>query len=220
MSCSKSYVYLARLVPRAGQPSCSLGTEYSVDSFRRSLATPRKEQRRLLSTGEKTERPIPIPNEALALIKAAGMSHLEATTEDIVAKTREPLFVPEHEMGPTPKQLNEANRLYLVVTDVLENFSRRDSTFSIRGEPIVITDIEVSRDMKHARAYWTLPHSVMELPDKILDEVTRRMQDILERKGGKLNKLVYARLSSYYPPKIRFVPSQDPILRLTMKDMI
>jgi ribosome-binding factor A len=205
---------------RVSQPPCSLVAEFSLDSFRGPLATPRKEQRRLLSTGEKTERPVPIHNEALAQIKALGMPHLEATTEEVATKAREPLFLQEHEMGPTPQQLNEANRIYSVVTDALDNFSRRDSTFSIRGEPIVIMEVEVSRDLKQARVYWTLPFSVMELPDKILDEVTRRMQDILEKEGGKLRRLVHARLSSYYPPKLRFFPSQDVVFRLAMKDMI
>lgn len=219
MSFPRSCVYLARLIPRVSPAPRSSVAELSADTFRRSLATARKDQQGLLSTGETTERPVPIPNEALAQIKALGMPHLEATAQEVAAKTREPLFVPEHEMGPTPDQLAEASRVYAVLSNVLETFSSRDSTFSIRGEPIVIMEVEVSRDLKQARVYWTLPFSVMELPDNALDEVSRRMQDILERKGGKLQRLVHAVLSSYYAPKLRFVPSEDDVFRRTMKDM-
>jgi hypothetical protein len=88
-------------------------------------------------------------------IKALGMPHLEATTLEIINKTREPLFLAESEMGPSPDQLAEANRIFGVLSDVMDTFSRRDATFSIKGEPIVIMDVEVSKDLKQARIYWT-----------------------------------------------------------------
>lgn len=164
-------------------------------------------------------RPTPIRNEALAQVKAMGMSHLEATTLEIQSKTRAPLFLHESEMGPTPDQLAEANRIYTVTTKVLETFSQRDTTFSIKGEPIVIMEVEVSQDLRQARVYWALPFSVMNYPSEILEQVTERMQHLLEKRGGKLQRLVHAQLRSYYPPKLRFVPSPDSVFQQDIQNM-
>lgn len=165
------------------------------------------------------DRPIPIRNEALAHVKALGMPHLEATTQEVINKTRQPLFIPESEMGPTPDQLAEAHRIYMVLSQVLENVSQRDSTFSIKGEPIVIMEVEVSKDLKQARVYWTLPFSVMQYPKDVVSKVSDKMQEILQRKGGKLQRLVHAQLRSYYPPKIRFVPSPDDVFQQDVQEM-
>lgn len=219
---------LSRLATRLCLPSRPL-TSFSIDHLvRNTSARPRgvvscgielRLERRRFSTDENIERPAPIRNEALKQIKALGMTHLESTTDEVAAKTRDPLFTPENEIGPSPDQLAEANRVYSVITDVLENLSGRDSTFSIRGEPIVIMEVEVSKDLKQARIYWSLPFSVHKFPDNILDEVTRRMQEILQTHGGKIQRLVHARLCAYYPPKLRFVPSEDNIFRRQMQDM-
>ena len=164
-----------------------------------------------------TQRPKPIPNEGLAQVKALGMPHLEATTLEIINKTREPLFLAESEMGPSPDQLAEANRIFGVLSDVMETFSRRDGTFSIKGEPIVIIEVEVSKDLKQARVYWTLPFSVMGYDQHVVEQVKKRMQLLLEKKGGKLQRLVHAQLRSYYPPKLRFVPSPDDLFDESIK---
>ena len=164
-----------------------------------------------------TQRPKPIPNEGLAQVKALGMPHLEATTVEIINKTREPLFLAESEMGPTPDQFAEANRIFGVLSDVMETFSRRDVTFSIKGEPIVIIEVEVSKDLKQARVYWTLPFSVRGYDQHVVEQVKKRMQLLLEKKGGKLQRLVHAQLRSYYPPKLRFVPSPDDLFDESIK---
>jgi ribosome-binding factor A len=152
-------------------------------------------------------------------IKALGMPHLEATTLEIINKTREPLFLAESEMGPSPDQLAEANRIFGVLSDVMDTFSRRDATFSIKGEPIVIMDVEVSKDLKQARVYWTLPFSVTRYDQHVVEQVKERMQQLLEKKGGKLQRLVHAQLRSYYPPKLRFVPSPDDLFGESIKKL-
>jgi ribosome-binding factor A len=101
----------------------------------------------------------------------------------------------------------------------MDTFSRRDATFSIKGEPIVIMDVEVSKDLKQARVYWTLPFSVMRYDQRVVEQVKERMQQLLEKKGGKLQRLVHAQLRSYYPPKLRFVPSPDDLFDESIKKL-
>lgn len=148
------------------------------------------------------------------------MPHLEATTNDVIAKTRAPLFRPAHEMGPSPAQLAEANRIYQVLSQVLETFSTRDTTFSIKGEPIIVMEVEVSKDLKQARVYWTMPFSVLSYPADVVEQVKQRMQLLLEKRGGKLQRLVHAQLRSYYPPKLRWIPTPaDDVFQQSMKTM-
>jgi ribosome-binding factor A len=45
------------------------------------------------------------------------------------------------------------------------------------------------------------------------------MQQLLEKKGGKLQRLVHAQLRSYYPPKLRFVPSPDDLFDESIKKL-
>lgn len=166
-----------------------------------------------------SKRPKPIRNEGLAQVKVLGMPFLEATTLNVLQKTRAPLFLPESEMGPSPNQLAEANRVFGVVSQVVETFARRDTTFSIKGEPIVIMQVEVSKDLKQARVYWTLPFSVMRYDQHVVEEVKKRMQVVLETRGGKLQRLVHAQLRSYYPPKLRFVPSPDDLFDASIREL-
>ena len=84
----------------------------------------------------------------------------------------------------------------------------------------MILDVEVSRDLRDARAYWTLPFSLVQLPDNVRAEIKKRMQAILEKRGGKLQALVHHRLRFKYNAKLRFVPAEDDILATAMKDMI
>ena len=120
-------------------------------------------------------------------------------------------------MGPSPDQLAEAHRINTVLLQVLDNFSKRDATFSIKGEPIVIMEVEVSKDLKQARVYYALPFNVLKYPKHVVQEVSRRMQELLEKRGGKLQRLVHAQLRSYYPPKLRFVPYDGNLLKESLK---
>mmetsp|Transcript_11433 Transcript_11433/g.33705 ORF Transcript_11433/g.33705 Transcript_11433/m.33705 type:complete len:238 (+) Transcript_11433:137-850(+) len=162
----------------------------------------------------------PRRNSALEAVKQAGMAHLEQTTQDVATKTRDPLIVSEESDSPSVNQLREANRIHRVLNDCLEDFSRKNSSFSIRGETIAIMEVEVSPDLRHARAYWTLPISLIEFPEKVRLEAKRRMQIILEKHGGRLQTLVHAKLRFYYPPKIRFVQADDDILTHAFKDLL
>lgn len=148
------------------------------------------------------------------------MSHLEATTREVAAKTRQPLFHSDDDDLPLPEQLSEGNRIFEHLNEVLEQFSQKDKTFCIKGDPIVILDVEVSPDLKHARVYWALPYGLVGLPNKVTEEITSRMQNILVKRGGKLQALVHTRLRHYYPPRLRFVPAKDDVMRLALKDLL
>jgi len=164
-----------------------------------------------------TLRPTPIKNQALSQVKSLGMSHLQATCLEIVQKTREPLLLRAH--GPTPEQVNEANRIFSVLNQVLERYSRNNTTFSIQGEPIVIMEVEVSPDLRQARVYWSLPFGIMGYESSIVDKVREKMQSLLLKRASRLQGLVHAQLRSYYPPKLIWVPYSDDLFQENIKQM-
>jgi len=147
--------------------------------------------------------------------------HLLQTAEEVGAKTAaKPLFVTEAGSGPTARQIKEASRIHQVLDEAIEQYSKKDATFTIRGDPIMILDVEVSQDLRHARAYWTLPFTLIDLPGGMRTEMKRRMQTILEKRGGALQAMVHSKLRFYYPPRVRFVPAEDDVLAMAMKDLL
>ena len=158
-------------------------------------------------------------NEALEAVKHAGVAHLDQTAKDVSEKTRRPLLISEEEKSPAVRQLREARRIQLILEESLDVFSRKDSTFSIRGETIVVIEVEVSPDMRYARVYWSLPFSMVVLPEGVRKEVKKIMQNRLEERGGQLQALVHGRLRFYYPPKLRFVPADDDVSTHALKNL-
>ena len=160
-------------------------------------------------------------NFRLEAIKKEGLPHLEQTAEEAAAKAAaKPLFITQEEIGPNKRQMKEASRIHQVLDDAIEQYSKKEATFTIRGDPIMILDVEVSQDFRHAIAYWVLPFTLIDLPDDTRAEVKRRMQTILEKKGGALQAMVHSKLRFYYPPRVRFVPAEDDVLAMAMKDLI
>ena len=123
-------------------------------------------------------------NFRLEAIKKEGLPHLEQTAEEAAAKAAaKPLFITAEEMGPNKRQMKEASRMHQVLDDAIEQHSKKEATFTIRGDPIMILDVEVSQDFRHARAYWTTPLTLIDLPDDTRAEVKRRMQTIFIEEG-------------------------------------
>jgi ribosome-binding factor A len=149
-----------------------------------------------------------------------GLAQLEATTREVAAKSNKPLFVRDEDVDPTPEQLGEAQRVLRVAQEALSQLSQKDPIFTIRGDPIEILDVEVSRDLRQARVYWTLPFWMMEFPEDVTQRATEKMQGLLDKRGSKLQTLVHARLRHYYPPKLRFVAADGDLLRLTLKGIL
>lgn len=153
-------------------------------------------------------------NFKLELIKSAGLSHLHNQTQDLISRTREPLVfhdTDEDDIRPQSiPQKQEAVRLESTIEEALAIYASKYDTFSIRGDCIEILGVEVSTDLKVARVYWCLPYSldIRKLPQEKLEEVVKRMQDILDEKGGKIQALVHTRLRAYYPPKLQWVAAE------------
>lgn len=194
------------LRPFQTTPNMSFGTAPSSD-------TPKITTTRTTKTSARTN------NEALEAIKMAGMARLDHAARDVASKTRKRLLLSDEDDGPSVDQLREANRLQTVLDESLRHFARRDDAFSIEGDPIVILDVEVSPDLRHARVYWALPYSLMGLSDSVASKLTDSMQARLDEKGGRLQALVHARLRSYYPPKLRFVPSDDSVMKEAIRNL-
>jgi len=213
------------LLPVVHGPSPSLATVFSslllpsAVPDHRNFGTLGGDDHEKMEHGEGRRR-APRKNFRLESVKAVGISHLEQTAKDASVKASKPLFVSEEDEGPTAKQIKEANRIHKVLEEAIDSYSKREATFSIRGDPIMILDVEVSKDLRHARCYWTLPFTMLELPDNVRVEVKKRMQTILEKRGGRLQALVHSELRFYYPPRLRFVPAEDDVLSMAMKDLI
>jgi len=195
-----------------------------------------------------TEHEPPVPdtkknqNLALQSIKEQGLKILKSTTIQIQSKTQRRLLLSQEDSGPTPDQLREAHRLKLLVEDAIEEYTSRKGDLFCSGpggEPIAIIDVEVTQDLRQARVFWSLPFSLLLIDvDRISSgsgggrgmhrdgqemrmQAAKRMQMILEEKGGVLQGLVHRKLRRYFrPPKIRFVMAEGEMLRAVLKEIL
>lgn len=158
---------------------------------------------------------IPTKNIRLEAIKSVGMTQLHNHTQDLISRTRQPLFednmLDAHgQQRQSIAQKQESNRLESALISTLAYYSSKHTTFSVRGQCIDVLGVEVSPDLKHARVYWCLPLGIdlRNLPHSKLEAAVKKMQQILDEKGGKIQALVHSRLRSYYPPKIKWVASE------------
>ena len=186
-----------------------------------------------------------IQNLALQSIKEQGLKILKSTTIQIQSKTQRRLLLSHEDTGPTPDQLREAHRLKLLVEDAIEEYTSRKGDMFCSGpggEPIAIIDVEVTQDLRQARVFWSLPFSLLLMDvDRIRSgsgsgsgsrgmfrdgqemrmQAAKRMQMILEEKGGVLQGLVHRKLRRYFrPPKIRFVMAEGEMLRTVLKEIL
>ncbi len=157
----------------------------------------------------------PPKNIKLEAIKSVGLTQLHKHTQDIIARARQPLFEddPVDARGNKRQsiaQIQEASRMESAIIDALAHYSSRNSTFSVGGHCIDVLGVEVSADLKQAKAFWCLPRSLdmHTIPDSKIKELIMRMQQILEERGGKIQGLVHARLRAYHPPKIVWVAAE------------
>mmetsp|Transcript_26445 Transcript_26445/g.39111 ORF Transcript_26445/g.39111 Transcript_26445/m.39111 type:complete len:183 (-) Transcript_26445:123-671(-) len=145
-------------------------------------------------------------NPNLKQIIKQGMPYLEECTKEVIEKTKDPLFSPE-DIGPSAEQLSEAKRILEVTSSVMESIANKSGEFCIAGEQIFILDCEVSPCLKRARVLWCIPpHLGNRLPEASADKLTVQMQDLLDKRGHKIQSHVFGRLRNYYPPRIKFVP--------------
>mmetsp|Transcript_446 Transcript_446/g.990 ORF Transcript_446/g.990 Transcript_446/m.990 type:complete len:238 (-) Transcript_446:167-880(-) len=158
---------------------------------------------------------LPTKNIRLEAIKSVGITQLHNHTQDLISRTRQPLFEENQldahgQQRQSIAQIQEANRLESALIEAFAFYSSKHTTFSIGGQCIDVLGVEVSPDLKNARAYWCLPHSIdlHTLPHAKLEQLVKKVQQILDEKGGKIQALVHTRLRAYYPPKIKWVASE------------
>ncbi|KAL7490658.1 hypothetical protein ACHAWT_000211 [Skeletonema menzelii] len=162
------------------------------------------------------EQQSPHINIRLEAIKSAGMTQLHNQTQDIISRTRQPLFEDVDLVDiygnkkPSIAQIQEATRIESAVHDALATYASRYDTFNVKGQVIDVLGVEISPDLKQARVYWCLPRvlDLKGLPSSKLEQVVRRMQKILEERGGKIQGIVHSRLRAYYPPKLKWVAAE------------
>jgi hypothetical protein len=150
-------------------------------------------------------------NKTLESVIREGLSFLNATVQQIQANknTNKPLLQPE-DTGPTDKQKAEEHRILNTTTLCLDEMSQKDPCLCIHGEPITLIRVEVNSNLRLATVFWALPYTVM-LEERLTAEdkrkLTKKMNEIVLKHGGKLQRRVHGRLSSYYPPRLKFEPA-------------
>ena len=123
------------------------------------------------------------PNPGLASVISQGIKTLEQTAEEIQYKTRKITLSRPHKKATfrngrasemDPRQLAEGQRILDVASECLEQLAFQDQqsgqTQSGRisgnglvlfGEPIVLLECEVNRNVRQAKIYWTLPYGIL-----------------------------------------------------------
>jgi hypothetical protein len=157
-------------------------------------------------------------NKKLAHVIREGILLLNQSALDIQNNphTRKKLFLTEEERAeleePDARQLAEQHRILTTAEEVLEDlWSKGDTSLTITGEPIVLLGVDVRPSLRHADLYWCLPFEVLLTP-----KLTNRQKHVIHTEmeerldgppGRQLTRGIYAVLSGYYAPKIRFKPA-------------
>ena len=102
----------------------------------------------------------PTKNIRLEAIKSVGMTQLHNTTQDLISRTRQPLFEESlvDAQGQKKKsiaQIQEGNRLESAIIDALAHYSSKYNTFLVGGQCIDLLGVEVSPDLKQCKAFWS-----------------------------------------------------------------
>jgi len=196
--CSRRSAIVAR-VARASAPSFSTLSDDADDN----------------DDQQHQQQQYPTKNIRLEAIKSVGITQLHNTTQDLISRTRQPLFEESllDAQGQKKKsiaQIQEGNRLESAIIDALAHYSSKYNTFSVGGQCIDLLGVEVSPDLKQCKAFWSLPLSLdlHKIPQSKLEQLVRKMQKILDDKGGKIQGLVHTRLRAYYPPRIIWVAAE------------
>jgi hypothetical protein len=161
-------------------------------------------------------------NKTLESVIREGLGFLNQTVLQIQANknTNKPLLQSE-ETGPTEKQKAEQHRILTTTTLCLDEMSQKDPCLCIHGEPITLIRVEVNSNLRQATVFWALPYTVM-LEERLTAEdkriLTKKMNEIVLKHGGKLQRRVHGRLSSYYPPRLKFEPAPAVMTEQAVKD--
>lgn len=166
------------------------------------------------------------PNPGLASVISQGIKSLQDTASDVEARTRHVGIEPKSK-EPTYRQLAESQRMLEVANECLEDLCMKQQQqrmrnslpgLELQGEPIVLLDVLVNKEVKLAKVYWTLPYSVLLDPNVtqgVYQKLMEAMQGQLIQQGGAkiLAREVGSKLRFYYPPRIKLVPAKDEMVR-------
>ncbi len=187
------------------------------------------------------------PNPGLASVISQGIKTLEQTAEEIQYKTRKislsrPHKKPSFKNGRAdemdPRQLAEGQRILDVASECLEQLAFQDeqngrensgkissSGLILFGEPIVLLECEVNRNVRQAKIYYTLPYGILldnRIDQRLYQEIMMRVQKELVQNGGAklLARNVHTRLSHYYPPRIKLFPATDEMMQAAIEEFM
>ena len=187
------------------------------------------------------------PNPGLASVISQGLKTLEQTAEEIQYKTRKitlsrahkkPSFRNGGAADMDPRQLAEGQRILDVASECLEQLALQEeqsgrkqsgrgagSGLVLFGEPIVLLECEVNRNVRQAKIYWTLPYGILldnRINQRLYQEIMMKVQKELVENGGAklLARNVHTRLSYYYPPRIKLFPATDEMVQTAIEEFI
>jgi len=187
------------------------------------------------------------PNPGLASVISQGIKTLEQTAEEIQYKTRKITLSRPHKKATfrngrasemDPRQLAEGQRILDVASECLEQLALRDQQsgqkqsgrisgngLDLFGEPIVLLECEVNRNVRQAKIYWTLPYGILldnRINQRLYQEIMMKVQkELIENGGAKLlSRNVITRLSHYFPPRIKLFPATDEMVQSAIEDFM
>ncbi|MGK3736498.1 MAG: hypothetical protein ACI8RD_014518 [Bacillariaceae sp.] len=184
------------------------------------------------------------PNPGLSSIISQGSKVLESSADDIQQKTRRDSLLQPHKKPSfrnpdgvadiDPRQLAEGQRILDVALDCIDHLAiqyeerggdNSDNGLMLFGEPIMLLECEVNRNIKQAKIFYTLPYEILldkRINQKLYEEITFKVQKQLILNGGTklLTKLVHSKLSYYYPPRIKLYPATDNMVQKAIKEFM
>ena len=191
-------------------------------------------------------------NPGLASVISQGIKSLDQTAEDTRFKTRNDTLARAHKKPSfrngraaemDPRQLAEGQRILDVASECLERLAAREEQqqqhvqqqrrgqqqhgngLFLFGEPIVLLECEVNRNVRQAKVYWTLPYGLLldnRINQGLYQEIMVRVQGQLVSNGGAklLAREVHTRLSYYYPPRIKLFPATDEMVQKAIEEFM
>ena len=184
------------------------------------------------------------PNPGLSSIISQGSKVLESSADDIQQKTRRDSLLQPHKKPSfrnpdgvadiDPRQLAEGQRILDVALDCIDHLAiqyeerggdNSENGLMLFGEPIMLLECEVNRNIKQAKIFYTLPYEILldkRINQKLYEEITFKVQKQLILNGGTklLTKLVHSKLSYYYPPRIKLYPATDNMVQKAIKEFM
>ncbi|CAJ1961367.1 unnamed protein product [Cylindrotheca closterium] len=194
-------------------------------------------------------------NPGLESVISQGLSSLEGTAKEIQSKTRHSGIVPSKSSDPsipdatTHRQMAEAQRLLDVATECLDDLCHKYQDqppsamqkalpgLQLKGQPIELFEVQVNKDGKQAKVFWTLPYSVLLDPNvnqNIYQRLVQTLQEQLlgidgqqpqqqqqqQRGGAKiLSQHVGSKLRFYFPPRIKLVPATQEMVERAIREI-